>query len=464
MENDYVCPTCGINLFTGKPIAEEAQRQVGTGTPNTLSWLAGVGLAALVVVILIGVMIYAANSDPLAKARQEIEELNFVEAQDILRALVEREPEHEEARFEYGKLFFRADQFRAASEQFEKAHSINQGNADYALWAAVSIYMDQGIQSIGKQSRLLENAVQFNSDNELVWYLLAMSRAAKDPSDYEGQIAALKQVAALSDENDASNWGMGLGYGLQGRYFEATRALEAVSGSQRASDMNGVLGMIALQQGDQTKGLNELRNAIDNHEGGNIRGHVLTKLAQLYLQNRQYRDAERHLTQALELNRNNMEIQYLLGLSLHAQGLANQAIGKYERVMNDKGPYAADSAVQLASLYLGLGDFGKAESALRVASGLQVSSPAYYTMNGRILASVQDEQGAFRELNKAIQVDARYAPAFLERGLLYVQANKIPRGIGDLEQYLKLLGSDTRGTRAADIRALVNQLRRTIGS
>jgi tetratricopeptide (TPR) repeat protein len=463
MENDYVCPTCGINLFTGKPIAEEAQRQVGTGTPNTLSWLTGVTLSALVVVILIVVLIYAANSDPLSKARGLIAELEFTQAQDILVELVEREPDNEEARFELGKLYFQENQFRAASEQFEQAHSINQGNAQYALWASVSIYMDQGIESIERQSQFLEKAVQFNPENELVWYLLAMSRGAKDPSDYEGQIAALKRVAALSADGNASNWGMGLGYGLQGKYFEATRALGAVTGSQRESDMNGVLGMIALQEGDRAKGLAELKKAVDVHDGGNIRSHVLTRLAQLYLQNRQYRDAERELSRAVALNPNSLEIHYLMGLSLHAQGLANQAIGKYERVMNEKGMYAAESAVQLASLHLGMGEFSKAQSALRNAARSGATSAGYYTLSGRILSSQGDVQGAIAELNKAIQIDARYAPAFLERGLLSVQEQRIPKGVNDLEQYLKLLGNDTRGTRAADIRVLVSQLRRTIG-
>ena len=463
MANDYVCPSCGINLFTGKPIAEEAQRQVGTREPNTLSWLTGVLLMAAVVVILIGVMIYAANSDPLAKARKEIDDLNYAEAQDILQALVDREPDNAEARFELGRLFFRANQFRAASEQFEKAHSTNPSQSDFALWAAVSIYMDQGIQSIDKQSRLLEDAAQYDSKNELVWYLLAMSRGAKNPGDYEGQISALKQVAILSTDSDASNWGMGLGYGLQGRYFDATQALGQVAGSQRASDMNGVLGMIALEQNNNTKGMEELREAIEKHDGGNIRSHVLTRLAQLYLQNRQYRDAEQQLSKAVSFNPNSMEIQYLLGLSLHAQGLVNQAIGKYERVMKDNGSYAAESAVQLASLYLGMGDYGKAESTLRTASRLGAASAGYHTINGRVLSSVGDVQGALGEFNKAVQIDARYAPAFLERGLLFVQENKIPKGVRDLEQYLKLLGSDTRGTRAADIRVLVNQLRRTIG-
>ena len=458
-----MCPTCGINLFTGKPIAEEAQRTAGTREPNTLTWLTGVTLSALVVVILIGVLIYAANSDPLNKARDLIAELNYEEAQDILKALVDREPENEEARFELGKLYFHIDQFRLASEQFERAYERNPNDADYALWTAVSIYRDQGIQSIRKQSNLLEKAVQSNPDNELVWYLLAMSRGAKDPSDYEGQIDALKRMASLSDDGDAANWGLSLGYGLQGDFFEATRALNAVQGSERASDKNGVLGMLALQQGDQATGFDELGRAIDSHDGGNIRHHVLLRLGQLHLKNRQYRDADGYFKLALTDKPRSMEIQYLMGLSLHAQGLANQAINKYEQVMNDKGPFAGEAAVQLASLYLGIGDQGKADTTLRTAGRLGATSAAYYTMNGRVFGAIEDIDGALRELNKAIQVDARYAPAFLERGLIFVQQEKIANGIRDMEQYLKLLGNDTRGTRAADIRVLVNQLRRTTG-
>jgi len=82
-------------------------------------------------------------------------------------------------------------------------------------------------------------------------------------------------------------------------------------------------------------------------------------------------------------------------------------------------------------------------------------------VRGRVFTAMNDMQSARQSFEQAAKVDPDDAPLYLERGLFYVKAEALGQGLLDLEQYLRLIGNDVRGTRAADIRELVRQLHQT---
>jgi tetratricopeptide (TPR) repeat protein len=109
-----------------------------------------------------------------------------------------------------------------------------------------------------------------------------------------------------------------------------------------------------------------------------------------------------------------------------------------------------------------LGDPETAGRTLNIARRAKVETPAYYTVSGRVANSnglTADARSAF---DSAVRMDSSYAPAYLERGLLYVKEDRLDAGLRDLNNYLKLLGRDVTGTKANEIRMLTNQLQRTI--
>ena len=75
--------------------------------------------------------------------------------------------------------------------------------------------------------------------------------------------------------------------------------------------------------------------------------------------------------------------------------------------------------------------------------------------------NLPDARDAFES---AISRDPNYAPAYLERGLLFVKSDVIDEGLRSLERYLELIGDDTAGTMAFEIKTLTEQLRQTSGA
>jgi len=63
----------------------------------------------------------------------------------------------------------------------------------------------------------------------------------------------------------------------------------------------------------------------------------------------------------------------------------------------------------------------------------------------------------------AKRLDPEYAAAYLESGLAYLSQEMLVQALRELSTYLEKVGEDVGGTRAYEIRGLVNQLYKTTG-
>ena len=68
---------------------------------------------------------------------------------------------------------------------------------------------------------------------------------------------------------------------------------------------------------------------------------------------------------------------------------------------------------------------------------------------------------AERSFNKAIEMNPNLAEAYFERGLLFVQQDRIAPWISDLQRYVQLVNPDDAGTPILQVRELIGQLRST---
>ncbi len=118
-----------------------------------------------------------------------------------------------------------------------------------------------------------------------------------------------------------------------------------------------------------------------------------------------------------------------------------------------------EATIQSAQVYLSMDMPDRARQAIEQAGRLGGSGAAYFTIRGRVMALDGDDSGAISAFRRAIDADPLYAAAYLERGLLNVRNDNLEGGLRDLERYLTLVGGKVQGTRAADIRALTEQLR-----
>jgi tetratricopeptide (TPR) repeat protein/RNA polymerase subunit RPABC4/transcription elongation factor Spt4 len=459
-EGDIICVACGTNLLTGQKITDEAQ-PVGTSQgSDTLPWLVGGGVLVAVCLTLAGLFYYMATSDPVAKAQKLYDNLDYAEAQEVLSSYVERDPDNEAAFELLGKVQWEASQFDNAAASFARAVDINPGNIEAALWAVVSLHAAGRTSTLNQQIELLEQASQVQADDAVIWYLLAMAKGVRgQPGDYEAQVDALRRVANLQDPEDALHRGIAVGYALQRDYRNAQYELEQMENTS-ASDL-ALRGVIASMQGNTGTAVPSLREAVDTGSGFGIRWQALTKLGQLLILDGRFRDAEAYLSEALAIQPSNAAVRYLHALSLHAQGLVSEALNEYDTLIDQQGAFAAEAGIQAASLYLGMGDVENADRTISAAGRNGAQSAAYHTIRGRVYTAMNNMQNARQSFEQAAKVDPDYAPLYLERGLFFVKAEALGQGLVDLEQYLRLVGDDVQGTRAADIRELVRQLHQT---
>lgn len=457
---DIICIVCGTNLLTGQKIADAPDPAASGGrvTTQNILW----GIAAAVAVVLLGIWVYIISSDPVERARELIADLNYPEAQELLEDYIQENPDDEEAVFELGNLQWRTKSYSAAAASFQNVVDINPGNVDAGLYAVLSLQLSGTSSSLSREISILETIAESAQDNAKVWHLLAMAKGARgEAGDYADQREALQRVLSLSPMTASVHLSLGIGQALDGNHPEAQLELNRVSSPEQRGNALAFLGYIAGEENRDSRAMDLFEQALAT-DGLSVRWQAQTELAKLRIQAGQFREAEAVLTQALSENPDNDLGRYLRGLALHSMGRANEALNEYDTVAKGGGEYSAVAAVQAASIQLLLGDPETAGRTLNIARRAKVETPAYYTVSGRVANSnglTADARSAF---DSAVRMDSSYAPAYLERGLLYVKEDRLDAGLRDLNNYLKLLGRDVTGTKANEIRMLTNQLQRTI--
>ena len=448
-----ICLSCNTNLLTGQKhdvLATVSQR------PRISPALTIVGGVAAIALIGVGLFwLYLASSDPVSKALRLIAEREYTEAQTILAAYVERTPDDPRALYELGRLQWRAGQFDSAGRSFTQTVEADPDHIDAALWAVVALSRGgAGVQA--GQIELLERVVGYTSGDAALWYVLALSRGMA--GDVPGQIDALQKVIELRPTDDSARWGMGLSHALRGEFEKARGQLALVGEGPRYADALAVQGFVANLEGSPEIAAQRFQEAL-NADGVTVASQAITELGKLRMQEGRFDDAQAHFEQALGLRQNNPYIRYLRALCLQARARQQDALTEFEAIARDRAAYAMEAAVQTAQIYLSMDMQDRARQAVELAGKLGGSGAAYFTIRGRILARDGDAPGAINAFRRAIDADPRYAAAYLERGLLNVRNDNLEGGLRDLERYLQLIGADVRGTRAADIRALTEQLR-----
>lgn len=420
------------------------------------------GAISIMAVVLGGIWYYMANSDPVERARQLISEFKYPEAQELLLDYVKTDPNNEDAMFELAKLQWQAKAFGDAAVTFQNVVEINPTNVEAGLRAVLSLQLSGKSNSLDQEISILETLSDNAEDNAKVWLMLAMAKGARgEENDYAEQSLALERVLELSPGVESARLDMGIGQALLGNFQKAKSELSAVTSPAQRGNALAFLGYVAMQEQDQPRAIALFEDALKSENLG-IRWQAQTELAKLRIQQGQFREAEIGLREALAENSQNDLGRYLLGISLHSLGRANEALNEFETLSRGQGDYSAQGSVQAASIRLLLGDIDSAERAISTARRSNYESPAYFTVLGRVHMATNLTSDARNAFDTAIRMDPTYAPAYLERGLLSVKEDNLTDGIRDLNDYLNLLGRDTRGTKANEIRLLTNQLQRAI--
>jgi len=456
--SDIICVACGTNLLTRQKIGEESQTGFARGGRPLVTWL--VGVAAVVLVLIVGgLVLYWLTRDPVADAVELCRISNFIEAKDLLLKYVGKHHDDPRAHMLLGRIYWRTNQFQDAAASFETAAGLEGENADAGLMAVLSLAALAGQDTLARQAAILRDVIAASPGDARAAYLFALVLGAQ--GDIEGEIAVLRKLLQTEPANGGAQRSLAVALALQGEYAEAEQALNtARSNGADDGDTAMVQGFLDDFQGKPTA---EPRLSAALDAGCRLRKEVLTRLGALLVSQGRFAEAQPYLKEVADSAGEIGAASFLYGVCLEAQGNANEALRRFEELGQKPGPFAAEANLHAGNIYLDQGDVERARESAGRSSGA-ANTAMLETLRGRIAARdgrAEEAQAAFRQ---AIQANPAFAPAHLENGLVFVKREVFGEAVKELEEYLRLANPDIQGTRTAQVQALADQLKQSLGS
>jgi tetratricopeptide (TPR) repeat protein len=155
-----------------------------------------------------------------------------------------------------------------------------------------------------------------------------------------------------------------------------------------------------------------------------------------------------------------VELMPQSAVPFNGRGMAHAELKRYHAAVRDLSraisinPKYAAAYHHRADAYLGLGMYREAAADATQALTLQpeVTDPDLLLLRARAYAGDKKLNPALEDLNKAIEAKPDLVDAYIERGLVFVQARRFDDAIGDLTRALEL---DPQSAKAYAMRASV---------
>jgi len=459
-EGDIICVRCGTNLLTGQRIIEDAKEppaRRGAGfVPGGRTLMIG-AVVILLAAAAGGGAYWLILNDPLTKSTRLAAQGNHLEALNVLQPYVETHGDNGRAQALLGKLYYHLQQPDKAAAAFDVASRLDPRNEDLAWMALSAASRLQGQAGRNLELATLRRLVEMNPANSEAQYLLALALGAA--GEFAEQATTLGALAAAEPDNAAAARQLAIARALAG---DADGAAELLEGATIAADAASALarGLVANMQGDTEAAAANLAEGVANGSPA-VKAAAGTQLGLLLMSQARFDEATRVLRDAREAPGAPEAARFFYALSLEAIGLHAEALAEYANLAQGTAAYSGEAALQLALLYLRQDNVQKAEEALRQAANTQRDSPKMHTIRGQIAQISGDSGAAQQSFRMALQIAPEYAPAHLELGLMYIQLRRLSEGLGELQQYLALVGN-SKQARTPEITLLVNQLRQTL--
>jgi len=462
---DIICVACGTNLLTGHKIVSEADPGKTTRTQPRermeINWPIVGGIAAAILLVSLGAFaVYTWTQDPVNQAINLARQGRVSEATELLNRYTAQNPGDPRGHLELGKLHWRARQFGDAAAAFGEAAALEPANRDAVFLSVLASATQRSPATRPGEVALLERYVRVVPNDGEAWYLLALARGTV--GDPAGQAEALARALEEGFNRPGVQQAQGVSQALAGNPGEASRLLRvALIDAPDSADLRAAAGFVANLEGSPADAANFLDAAVAGNT--TLEREATLQLGLLRLRAGDFEDASRRFQDVLRIDNDNQAARYYQAVARQGMGLKPEALGAFESLMRmEQSPYATDSALRAAALYLDEGDADRAMDAIERAQRRGATSATYYTMRGRVLAQMGRETEAQDSFRNAVQADADYAPAHLENGLMYVRRQMFAEGIRALERYIDTIDPSLPDARVEQVRALTEQLKQTV--
>lgn len=454
---DIICTHCGVNLLTGQQIAEVRTLPVKPRREYSLLWPVLAVAAVLAIVVLLGALFYQLTRDPVGEALQLAKDGKVGAAIDGLREYLKGHSTDPKAQMLLGKLLWGDRQFRQASDAFSAVCEIDPRNAEAPLLAGVALHKAREEGSAGREQAFWSTAAKVAPNDGRAVMLEALSFGVA--KDYGAQGGRLK-VSVESGGPPMARVEWAASEALQGN-LDVVGSILGEPEPEAAGPANAVLGLVANLKGQTQEAHARLEAAVQ--AGAN--DLVKARLAALYLAEGEYAKALPLLEQARTRGAKADSADWMYAACLVGMGSNVEAIRAYDDLSKRKGPYAAAAALELANLYLALGDTAKANESVLLASQNGDDSAKLHTLRGRVRMKEGDASAAMEAYTQALAKDPGYPAAHLEMGLQYLAQGVLAEGLHELERFLETgRASGGGGPIVNEIELLVEQLKQTVQS
>lgn len=453
---DIICVACGTNLLTGQKVAEEKTQP--QAPPKGINWVV-IG-AVIGVLVLIGILVaifMTLTSDPVARAL-ELEKGNRAsEAIQILERHVTNNNGDIRAYKALGRMYWNIDQKPQAADAYERVVQLDGTQRDAAMLAVSALATKTDRPTLDRQASILETTLTQSTDDADAWLLKAVVESGRE--DLAAQTEALQNVVRIEPNNARARQALAAVLAMAGRTAEARAQVEQTGMDATTTTILGTLSHMDRDNAGATYHFDQAAPSLS----AEVRTAVRLQQGLLAMVDGQTEEAGFIFREARQSD-SGLTARYFDAVSSQMQGRNAEAQPEFRDIVDRGGPYAAEAGLRMAEIYLAEGSYDLAKAAVDRAEREGASGPALHTLRGRVMVNEGDMAGAQSQFNRAVAIDPNFAPAYLEKGLAYVQRGLTEEGIRELDRYLQIADPSIPGMRVNEIQAVADQLRKAMGS
>lgn len=351
----------------------------------------------------------------LGLARLKAQGQDMAGAQAIIESILAKSPREADAWQFKGDLLRIAGNTAEAITAYQKAIEIKPQLISVHANLIMLHLREQKLDLAGKQFEAMQKIAPKHPSTLYMQGLLAYSR--KDlPAVRSAMDALLKiqpnnpmglQLAGLAAYESRSD--------IQAQEY-LSKALQTTPGLDYG---RRILVMSQLRSGQPTKALETLKPVIHGSETG---AAWLALAGQAYMQSGDAKTAGEFFSRAAQTDPKNKQAQTALALARLKMGHVDEAFADLEQIAAADSGVSADMALIASSLQKK--EFDKALKAIANFEKKQPENPSVHHLRGGALLGKGDIEGARKNFEKALAVNAAYLPAATSLARLDLAAKK----------------------------------------
>lgn len=275
----------------------------------------------------------------LASAQQLIASGEFKRAEAVLRAYLATDQQSALAHYQLAYALFRLDKPKDSLVEYTHAAQLQKPSAEDLKNVALDYVLLEGYEDADKWMSL---SVQMNAKDTEAWYSLGRIRYTRQR--FQDAVDCFMKTLALDPSSVKAEDNLGLAYEGLNRTDDAIKAYRAALALQDSTPSKPPseqpmlnLAIVLIHHGRPEEALPLLTRAVAIAPRD---PKIREQLGHLYLQQRQFGNAQREFEEAVSLSPDSAALHFLLGQVYRRQGLEEKANAEFARASALNGSHS----------------------------------------------------------------------------------------------------------------------------